>query len=92
MYRKKVEQELIKYSDKIDIIYVGTIAHNKLDEYLINNIDLLYGVGTCVIESAALGIPSMVLLMDTKEIWDNQAYWYFNTKYYCTGITVEQKK
>lgn len=91
VYRKKVEQELIKYSDKIDIIYVGTIAHNKLDEYLINNIDLLYGVGTCVIESAALGIPSMVLLMDTKKIQDNQAYWYFDTKHYCTGITVEQK-
>lgn len=52
---------------------------------------MLYGVGTCVIESAALGIPSMVLLMDTKEICDNQAYWYFDTKHYCTRITVEQK-
>ncbi|WP_086245418.1 hypothetical protein [Campylobacter devanensis] len=29
--------------------------------------------------------------MDTKEIYDNQAYWYFDTKHYCTRITVEQK-
>ncbi|ARR01156.1 MULTISPECIES: glycosyltransferase family 4 protein [Campylobacter] len=92
VYRKKVEQELMKYGDKIDILYTGSIAYNQLDEYLINNIDLLYGVGTCVIEASALRIPSAVLLMNTNEIQDNQVYWYFDTNCYCTGITVDQKK
>ena len=90
--RQMVELELEEYRDKIEIVYTGTIAKEKLDEYLINNIDLLFGVGTCVIESSALKIPTAVLLMNSKEIKDNEAYWYFESKEYCTGITVEQKK
>lgn len=90
--KKLVENELEQYKDKLEIIYTGTIAHEDLDDYLIKNIDLLFGVGTCVVEAAALKMPAAALIMDNKKIEDNDAYWYFNTKDYCTGITTEQKK
>lgn len=88
---KYVQKELNKYTNKIEIIYTGTIPHDRLDEYLISNIDILYGVGTCCIEAAALKIPTVVLIMSNKKMQENEAFWYYNTKDYCVGITQEQK-
>lgn len=87
-----VVRTLTKYEDKLEIIYCGSILHENLDEYLVNNIDLLYGVGTSVVEAAALKIPSAILLMSYNEIKDNEAFWYFDTKDYCVGITKDQKE
>ena len=81
-----------KYSNEIEFIFTGTIAHEDLDSYLISNIDVLFGVGTSVLEGASLHIPSAVLFVDVKRFEDKDAWWIFDTKDYCVGILKEQKK
>lgn len=90
--RKEVEKFCSKYKKDIEFIFTGTILKENLDEYLINNADILFGVGTSVLEGAALKIPSVVMLMSTKPYFDKDAYWVSDTKEYCVGITTEQKK
>lgn len=90
--RKEVEKFCSKYKKDIEFIFTGTILKENLDEYLINNADILFGVGTSVLEGAALKIPSVVMLMSTKPYFDKDAYLVSDTKEYCVGITTEQKK
>ena len=90
--RKKAEIFCKNYEDEIEFIFTGTIPREDLDDYLINNVDLLFGVGTCVLESAALKIPSVICLLDLKEFDDTDALWLYNSKEYCVGLTIDEKK
>ena len=47
---------------------VGEIEKDKLDQYLIDNIDLSTGMGTSALESAKLAIPTIVLDISHKKI------------------------
>lgn len=89
--RHKVEKFCEKYSNEIEFIFTGSIDRECLDDYLVNNIDLLFGVGTCVVEGAALKIPSAILLIDSKEFLERDAIWLYNSKEYTVGILEEEK-
>lgn len=90
--RAVVNNYLAQFKDKINFVMTGTLTKDCLNTYLANNIDCLFGVGTCVLEAAALKLPSVVLLLNTQKIKDQDAFWLFNSKEYCVGITVQQKK
>lgn len=79
------------YKKEIEFIFYGTVAREDLDNYLINNVDILFAVGTSVLEGASLKLPSVVLLMDNKYINDDEAFWIYNTKEYCMGILTSEK-
>lgn len=81
-----------EYSEKIEFVFTGTIAHEDLDDYLTRNIDLLFGLGTSVLEGAALRIPCAPLIIDIKRFEDTDAWWLFDTRDYCVGILKEQKE
>lgn len=49
----------INISDKLNIIYKGTMVGNELEEYLLNKVDILFAMGTSCLEGARLGIPSV---------------------------------
>lgn len=89
--RNQVEEYCKKYENEIEFIFTGSIARENLDNYLVNNIDILFGVGTCVVEGAALKLPSVVLILDTKEFNDTDAFWLYDSKEYTVGILKEQK-
>lgn len=51
-----------KYKDKINLIFTSTLINNKLNDYIIQNIDILFAMGTSLLEGAALKIPAVLTL------------------------------
>ena len=88
----KVKAFAKKYYDQIEFIFKGTIPHNELGAYLINNADILFAMGTAVLDGAALAIPSVVVTLSEKPYFDDDFYFLSDTKDYCVGITLSQKK
>lgn len=76
----------------IEFDFVGTIIKDDLDEFLIKNVDLLFAVGTSVLEGAALKIPSVDLFLSYNEIKDDSALWLFDSKEKTLGILDIHKK
>ena len=89
--RKEVEKYCSKYQN-IDFVFYGTIKKHELDELLINCIDILFAMGTSLIDAAALGIPAVMVQISSKPFEDDQFIWLYDTKEYCVGILNEQKK
>ncbi|MFG5139584.1 hypothetical protein O8I32_04630 [Campylobacter lari] len=90
--RTLVEKFCKGYEDKIEFIFTGTIERNELDDYLIKNADIVFGMGTSILESAALALPSVVVLLDFKDINDDDFFWLYDSKEYCVGVLVDQKE
>lgn len=90
--RKNFEEFCKKYASKIEFIFHGTVLRQNLDDCLIHNIDILFAVGTSVLEGAALKIPSASLLMDIHAFEEKDAFWLYHSKNYCVGILKEQKE
>ena len=61
-------------------------------DYLLTNADIVFAMGTSVIESAALKIPSVVVQLSSSRFTDDAYYWLFDAKEYCVGITTEEKQ
>ena len=90
--RSIVENHAKQYESEIEFIFKGTIPHDKLDSYLVDNADVVFAMGMSVTESASLKIPSVFVQLSTKKFDDDAYYWLYNTKEYCVGITTEEKK
>lgn len=57
------EKENIKaVADKcgLSIDMIGRIEHNELNNYILNNVDIGFGMGTSALEFAKLGIPTVL--------------------------------
>lgn len=71
----------------ITINYLENIKHDELSEFLINNSDINIGMGTALLESAKLGIPSIIIDPSFENICDNYRYkWLFDSKNGNLGI------
>lgn len=90
--RDAVEAYCKKYKERLEIIFTGTIAHEELGPYLLENADIVLAMGTSVVESAALGIPSAVVQLSSRRFSDDAFYWLFDAKDYCVGITTDEKE
>jgi hypothetical protein len=82
------KENLEKFTSNLsfEIIFVNRIEHNKLDNFLLKNVDIGFGMGTSILEIAKLGIPS-VLTTGEKTLFDDanrvDSYkWLFNTQDY----------
>ena len=66
-----------------NVIILGMLDKEKVDFYLNSNIDINASMGTSVLESAKLGIPSIVLDYAFYPINFNYKFrWLHDTKYY----------
>lgn len=65
-------------SDYFHIKKVGTIAKEDLDKYLVDNVDINFAMGTSVIESAKLGVPSVKLDFSNGEVPDYYEFEWFS--------------
>ncbi len=78
--------------NSIEFIFTGTIPKEDLDDYLINNTDIVFAVGTSVLEGAALKLPSVILFVDVKEIEEDSAVMLYDSKDHCVALMPEQKE
>lgn len=86
--RSKEVKEFVKNYKNINFIFTGTLPLEVAREYIANKTDIVFGMGTSVLESAALKIPSVGLLLDDYKntINSEYAFWLFNSADYCTAI------
>lgn len=89
---KTVYEHAKKYYNQMEFIFTGTIPHEELGEYLEKKIDVLFAMGTAILDGAALSLPSVVVTLSEKPFYDDDFYFLPNTKDYCVGITTSQKK
>lgn len=74
----------------VKIKYCGVLVGDKLNEYLTKNIDILFAMGTSVLEGAACGIPSVVVANDIKPYQLNKFVWLFDIKNGSLGWSPKQ--
>ena len=81
------DKDKIKFPQRknIRLKFCGAITSPLLDKYLADNIDILFAMGTSVMEGAALGIPSVVVSADIEPYYINKFVWFYDTKNYCLG-------
>ncbi len=76
----------------INIHYKLNLSGVDLDYYLFNNISLSFAMGTSALESAKLGIPTVLVNPSMKRINNFYSYnWIFNTIDYSLGQFIEKK-
>jgi glycosyltransferase involved in cell wall biosynthesis len=63
----------------INIIFAGLLINDDKFNYLYNNIDIFFGLGTTVLEAASIKIPSVIILaQEHKKFNDDKFIWLHN--------------
>ena len=74
-----------KTEEKVHLHMMGTLTGNKLQEFLAENVDALFGMGLSVLEGAAMGIPA-VIMPHNVEPFQLDAYVFLqDSRGYATG-------
>lgn len=80
-------------NDNVELVFLNTISGDELDTYILNNVDIMFAMGTSCIESSKLHIPSVLMDASGKEIpLDYKFKWIFESKNYCLGEDVTNMK
>lgn len=58
--------EKYKAGSKMSIELLGTVTGKKLETFLANQVDALFGMGLSVLEGGVIGLPSIIIPHDTK--------------------------
>ena len=64
----------------------GSMQSRELTSFLQENVDLVFAMGTSMLEAEKLGIPSVLLFYSEKTSKDNCFLWSFKLRHYCLGI------
>ncbi|MFD1802232.1 FkbM family methyltransferase [Mixta tenebrionis] len=75
---------------KSNIIFVGTLSSAELDSYLAQKVDILFAMGTSVLEGAALSLPSVIIPHNIHPINCNSYVYLHDTQGYCLGWYEDQ--
>ncbi|GHV79553.1 hypothetical protein AGMMS49944_13440 [Spirochaetia bacterium] len=59
-FKNYIKQNIVK-NKNIDVVFYGAIQHEKLDNFLDENVDVLTAMGTSVLEGAKLHIPTILI-------------------------------
>lgn len=85
----------IKYykTKNINLIMHGVISNDKLPEFIEKNkISVAFGMGTSILETARLCVPSIIVDPSYSDIPRNYTpRWLFNTKFYNLGSFEHEK-
>ena len=74
------------YKEKnINIIMYGTVTGDELNNLMAQKFDVLFAMGTSVIEGAAIALPSVIIASNTQRFYDNKYVYLHNSVNYCPG-------
>lgn len=65
-----------KLYPSLEIIFTGTLLNNSMNDYLINNVDILFAMGTSCLEGATLKLPTVVIPYSYKP-YELTTFYYF---------------
>ncbi len=78
-------------SDYFKVDWVGSIKKEDLDRYMMENFDINFAMGTSVIESAKLNIPTVKLDTSYVPVSDDYIFrWFHETKDYDVGHRITE--
>ncbi len=81
--------EKMQISSGIEIKFTGTLINNELKNYLTNNLDVVFAMGTSCLETAVLGLPT--ILLDFSHYPQNSNFrWLFESSDYCLGCEANE--
>jgi hypothetical protein len=73
------------YKNNISIHFKGTVSGEELNDFLINNADILFAMGTSSLEGASLKIPSAIIPHSMTKMDCDRYVYIQNTKDFCLG-------
>ena len=71
----------------VEITKTGKLVYEELDKYLLNHVDVMFGMGTSLLEAAKLGIPCALVKILEKESLSDDYISLFNLDKYILGYT-----
>lgn len=88
------KDKIINYKNlgQIELRFAGVLSGDKLNKYLKENIDILFAMGTSVLEGAAIGLPSIIIPYSIHSFHLDQFTYLYDTVGYCLGWDVDQLK
>lgn len=101
--KRKIQFHVIGSGDKANLLFmgsneffkiirVGSLTKDQLDDYMLENIDINFAMGTSIIESSKLGIPSVKLDFSYDIIPENYCPdWFHNAKGYDVGHVIDNE-
>lgn len=69
----------------MNISFTGTITGEKLDLFLSTKVDVLFAMGTSVLEGTAIKLPSVIIPNNAVPFNRDKYVYLQNTKKYCLG-------
>ena len=87
--KKKIKPEKFK---KLNIIFKGTLQQKELGEFLAKNVDILFSMGTSLLEGAALKLPVVSIPYSYKNFNLNKFYFLYDSKHFNLGTTILEYK
>lgn len=72
-------------SKNINIIMYGTIENDKLNQLMSENIDILFAMGTSILEGASISLPSVIIPSGTVRFYDNKYVYLQDSVKGCVG-------
>ncbi|MCO6552815.1 MAG: hypothetical protein J6563_07580 [Gilliamella sp.] len=69
----------------MNIYFTGTITGEELDLFLSKKVDVLFAMGTSVLEGAAIKLPSVIIPHNVVPFSCDKYVYLQNTKKYCLG-------
>jgi hypothetical protein len=77
----------LQVNEKLNVIFTGKIVQNELNNYINQNIDILFAQGTSCLEAAKLGIPSVPLDWSWSKMPIDliKFRWLFESDGFCVG-------
>lgn len=79
-----------RFPDSIKIIRCGTLNIKNVLSLLARKVDILFAMGTSVLEGAAISLPAVVIPNDIKEIQCNRYPYLFESEGYALGWYPDQ--
>lgn len=84
--KSKIDEK--KYSKYFNIKFVGTIINDELKNYLNENIDILFGMGTSLLEAERLAIPSFLGFLSDCQFSNNEYVFTSDLEEYLVGCSL----
>lgn len=81
--------DLSKYSSRIRFVFTSNLYGDVRNNYIRGNIDIMIAMGMSAIDSAQLGVPTLLPMVAPYEFRDDKFIYIFNSREYSVGWTPE---